>query len=326
MIIIDCLDIQKIIVSYFDEATDLLAWRHTCTSTMHVFTANFVYHTFSDLFNVIALSLLSDNNEFTRNIDKHASKVTYLDCGYNTKLSDLTKFVNLTLLKCSYNKKIKHLPEQLLRLSCGWNNRLNDKDISHLHNLKVLQCDFNSSITSVGIGALTGLERLEVGLNTRITDDVFKNLKNLRYLKCNNSNLTDLTLLYLPNLECLHCGTNSTFTNRGLSYVPKLCTLNCGVSTTFTDDGFKCIKNLQHLDCDGNNTLTDKALTYLPNLISLDCGTNKLFTDDGLLSLPNLKKVTPRYNRNFSKETLLKFKVSYKYNSYLSYYRHAAKN
>lgn len=327
MIIIDSFDIQDIIVSYLNNEVDLLAWRHTCSNTMRLFTANFICNKFNSIFNVVSLLLLYDYNKtITNDLDKYGHNLVYLSCGYNNSICKLDKLINLTTLKCEYNKKIKHLPKQLHKLSCGWNDKISDNDISKLTQLRILHCDFNTKLTSKSISCLYSLECIDLGVNTNVTDETFKNLTKLKHLTCGSNNLTDIALSYLPNLEYLNCKGCSNFTDIGLSYIPKLKKLNCGASVDITDEGFKHIPQLTYLNCDGNYKLTDRALQYVPMLKFLDCGVNKLLTDNGIIQLVHLNILYPRYNKNFSKKVLYKFKISYTYNSYISYYRGAKKN
>lgn len=308
MIIIESIDVQNIIVSYLNNIKDLLAWRHICHNTMNIFTAQFIYHRFSDIFNIIGMTLLYDDNTFAQNVLKYGYTLIYLDCGYNNTIYNISMLHNLIVLKCSYNEKIKILPTKIKNLSCGCNSKILDSSIIKLLNLQVLKCDFNTIITHNSICTLINLVRIEFGINVNATDETFKMLTKVRILKCGSNKLTDRALSYLPNLEQLNCGIRSIFTNVGLSYIPKLHTLKCGFSTNFTDDGFKYSKELLYLNCDSSSNLTNTTLIHIPKLILLNCGNNHNFTDEGILRLPNLKLLYPKYNKNFSRKILNMYK------------------
>ena len=53
------IDIQSIIVSYIDNETDLISWKHTCKQTFNPFIANFYFHKITSIFIVKKLFLCS---------------------------------------------------------------------------------------------------------------------------------------------------------------------------------------------------------------------------------------------------------------------------
>lgn len=313
-------DIQSIIVSYFDNYVDLLSWRHTCTQTNYIFSIYFKFHKLSDIFIVTHLRLESNGSGNVTDNDMK-KMVTYIDCNIDTTIKNLHTFPNLKTLKCSFNSGIVYIPPTLEKLTCGWNRNLTDDLVMKLTNLRVLKCQHNDFISFESISQLINLEHLELGYKTEVYDVTFEKLTKLKFLRCNLCILTDLTLLYLPNLEHLSCGSGSVFTDIGLSYVPKLTALDCGASTRFTNDGFKHVPNFIFLDCNSSASLTDEALIYLPNLEVLDCGSST-FTNEGLKTLKRLKILYPRYNQKISREVSKNTSVLYKHSStYMSFYR-----
>lgn len=147
------------------------------------------------------------------------NKITYLDVSYSS-ITDLTgiedfvaltnfytmqnqlvtldvsKNVNLTILRCDSNTTIETLNvsenTKLTQLLCG-NNKIKNLNLSKLTDLRELYCDKNQ-LTSINLSNNTKLEKLYIDNNQLTGLDLTKNTA-LKYLYCKyNKPMSELNL------------------------------------------------------------------------------------------------------------------------------------
>ncbi|MCU7377737.1 MBG domain-containing protein [Clostridiales Family XIII bacterium ASD5510] len=184
-------------------------------------------------------------------------KLTYLDCGDNVSLTDLTVdgAAALETLYC-YKTGIGSL------------------DVSSNKKLTDLACSNNASLASLTVDGAEDLETLNCG-NTKLGSLDVSNNKKLTYLACsNNASLTSLTVDGAEDLETLYCG-NTKLGSLDVSNNQALKALYCyetGIGSLDVSNN----KKLTYLDCSNNASLTSLTVDGAEDLGTLNCGNTKL--------------------------------------------------
>ena len=111
-----------------------------------------------------------------------------------------SNIINLLLL----NKYVSsNLLDTITHLQIN-GDKINDKHLNQLPNLRYLKLKNKNSITDDGIKNLTKLKYLDLNENNQITNDGIKHLTKLKYLSIDkNKNITDDGIKNLINIETL---------------------------------------------------------------------------------------------------------------------------
>ena len=156
-------------------------------------------------------------------------------------------------------------------------SEIGDNGLSHikeLHNLKLIDCTFNTIITDAGVAHLQGLVQLEgISLaDTQVTDkglEYLKQMKSLQGLTLADTGITDVGLSHIKDLTKLErLGLSTTkITDDGLANLSGLVNLTglTMATTNITDEGLKHLeplKKLQVLDV-SKTKVTKEGVAYL---------------------------------------------------------------
>jgi hypothetical protein len=139
----------------------------------------------------------------------------------------------------------------------------NDGEIQISEALEVYKLDV--SYTTTGYFIITNLQGIEF-------------FQNLRLLNCTSSNITNLDVSMLQNLEILYASLNGDLSNLNISNLSNLKILRLR-DTNLSNIDLLGLHQLETLDVKQNN-LSFLNLTGLDNLNFLDCSINQLISLD----------------------------------------------
>jgi hypothetical protein len=143
------------------------------------------------------------------------------------------------------------------RIDVGFQGISDLTGIGYFTSLWYLKCDNNTSLTSLDVSELTGLQSLS----------------------CNNTSLTSLDVSGFTGLQKLYCSSISSLASLDVSGCTGLQTLYCG-STGLTSLDVSGFAGLQRLDCSSTNSLASLDVSGCTGLQSLDCGSTSLTSLD----------------------------------------------
>ena len=141
----------------------------------------------------------------------HNPNMAYLECNTNKELSTLN---------ISQNKKLEHL-------MCG-TCALTELDLSANPNLTHLDA-FRNKMTKLNISKNTKLKRLDIWDNTELGNISVSHLPELQYYNCAHNGVTKLDVTQNPQLQKLVCSYNR-LTSLDLSKNPRLAYLDCATN------------------------------------------------------------------------------------------------
>lgn len=271
-------DIHQLIVSFIDNFTDLMSWRHTCRDTFHEYTASFCCTRMYPFMITPHVNVTEDTN-LSLLSRRHYIKSLTITNG-RVKNEHICNMINLERLIIQ-TKNIYLTENAFSRLSnlktlhCHCHININDATLQRLPNLTDLDCSYCYEITGKALSQMTNLVRLNcLGVPLNMLDDLnlsfIENLTKLEELTINDniykyknelSNLVNLKQLNIPHNRVLH--------------------------NIIRPDIAKLLPKLEYVEC-GDYEFTDEHIMYLSNIKSLICGKNSFFTD---LSLKNLTKL-----------------------------------
>lgn len=276
-----CFDILYLIALYLNKCKDILALRHCCRNTYHIYTISFTTTKYlPKIFRTIHLNLSNSIYDSTLRDD---NVITFIA---RTTLPTFTNLVKLNCYNIKYNidTEIVNMP-YLNSLDLGLSRCILQSTLKTLTQLKYLSIGFNN-FSGNTISSLTNLTYLNCGFST-FTNDSLKNLTKLTKLICGDSSFS-----YIPNtLTSLTCG-KSVFNTLD---TPNLTYLKCENNTDLNDLSIINLKHLKYLDCGYHTNITQYSIERLTNLVTLICG-NKIFDSNTILQLPKLKTLICDYN------------------------------
>jgi Leucine-rich repeat (LRR) protein len=140
-------------------------------------------------------------------------------------------------LHCKLDDEIIQYYPYLEYLRCI-NNRLTEKGIGTLSNLKILfVCGIQFTISRI-VKKLSKLLSLTILNNFAISDNELKSLPNLKRLTiCNRNSITDNGIKNLTNLEELYLSHNCRITDKGIKNLIHLKKLNLSNNDIITCEG-----------------------------------------------------------------------------------------
>ncbi|TDP60892.1 DUF7619 domain-containing protein [Flavobacterium dankookense] len=201
-------------------------------------------------------NLICNNNKLTSFNASNLNNLQYLDISHNKIATFNLNAPNLSSLLCSSNLLTAidiNSFTNLNNIDCS-NNKLTALNITNHSALVSINCIANPELVTVNLNNLSSLQSLNL---TGITD-----IGN--GFDSPTGNLSNLTLINVPQLSQLNCSYN------------KIETLNLAN-----------LSSLTYLDC-SFNLLINLSLNNLPNLTNLTCYVNKFES----LDLSNLSALT----------------------------------
>ena len=209
-----------------------------------------------------------------------AIAITDLDVSLSniSNLSGIENFTNLLTLNCSQNNissiNFSSLTN-LVDINC-YSNPISTLDFTGLNNFKTINCGGSSSLTSVIVAGLTGLENLYC-IESSLTSINLSGLNNLKSLGLNSCQISNLNLSNLTNLEELGC-SNNLLNTLSISNLINLKRLFCE-SNNLSNLELNGLTNLSSLFV-SNNPITSLNLNSLNNLAFMDCFSTLIYNLD----------------------------------------------
>lgn len=308
-------DLHDIIVSFIDNFTDLMSWRHTCSLTFHDYTANFYC---SKMYPFINTPKVYVNDTTNIHILSRRKYITSLIIG-NYKIRDehifnLRNLENLQILNnvfylrltedsfgnfenlktliwkhsANLNDNILLKLKSLVRLNCHGCYNITSNSLSKLTNLTDLIC---TNIPDLDMSFLTNLHKLEylhIDNYDGIQTSYILNLTQLKRLTLSEGGISPSIVKTLPRLEQVYC-SNHEFTDDHIMHLTNLKILICGINCFFTELSFNIMASLEKLHLNNCSLLLTPVLfNNLVNLQELQLGSIQI-TDNMMTKLYNLK-------------------------------------
>lgn len=296
-------DIHDVIVSFINNFTDLMSWRHTCHDTFHDYTASFYCRKLYPFIKTPLVEVTEDTNlnllsrrSYVKsiNINIHNFKAEYLinlkeleylkfsDYGDGMPSSSYV-FANLTKLQtlnCSYSVCFNDMSlmklTSLTQLICDNCQKISAKSLSKLVNLTKLNCENIPRLDTSFVRHLTKLECLTISETVQDDPNNLIPLVNLKQLHVTKNGIRPESIKWLPKLTYLYCG-NYEYTDSHIMYLSNLTTLVCGVNCFFTDISLSNLTKLEEIRFNNANIIaSDEVLSKLVCLIDLACGKTQI--------------------------------------------------
>lgn len=195
-----------------------------------------------------------------------------------SNLSGIENFTNLITLNCSQNNistiNFSGLTN-LVDINC-YSNPIPSLDFTGFNNFKTISCGGYSSLTSVIVAGLTGLENLYC-YEASLTSINLSGLNNLKSLGISSCQISNLNLSNLTNLEELSC-SNNLLNTLSIGNLINLKRLYCQ-SNNLSNLELNGLTNLSSLFI-SNNPITSLNLNSLNNLAFMDCYSTLIYNLD----------------------------------------------
>ncbi len=184
--------------------------------------------------------VMSDNAQIT-NISTLTNLIS-LDVSNDCMFTEIDLPVENLILQ--FNTRVVSMPDTITRLDLTGNDLITGELLLRLPFLSNLVLDVNEEVTDDYLSQLTNLQDLSLMFNNVITDNGITGL-NLTHLRLGyNTQITDLGLRSLTQLECLYLGDNSVITNHGVSVLTDLKSIMLSNNNIITSAAFVNIYNL----------------------------------------------------------------------------------